>query len=583
MGKIVRLSTHLANMIAAGEVVEKPASVVKELVENSIDAHSTSITISLIDSGIKEINVIDNGIGMSSEDALEAFGRHSTSKIKSEYDLARISSLGFRGEAIPSIASVSNIRILTNDGSGGFEVVYKAGNYISSSNKACSIGTNIMVKDLFFNTPARLKYLKNLSSELAAIVFLVGRFALSHPNIAFTLTNNKKEIIKTSGNNDIVRLFGELYGLEVAKNLIFNEFNGFGYKFKIVLVKPQVTRTTRNEMTIITNGRFVKSNLLTNAIIEGYHTYLPVGRYPIACMYLDIDPLLIDVNVHPSKQIIKISNEEEITQILSKLVVETLNGVNNIPKALVIEEQVKPQEYKKETIFGIVQENISYEPKKEVSPEKLFQEENVEYVMSKPVEVKKDHFPYMEYIGQAHGTYLLFQNEEGLLLVDQHAAAERIRYEYYYDLLQKQDVVRKSLLIPYNLEFTKEEMLYIEDNTDKFLEIGFMLEQSGINSYFLREVPSWADFDDLEDIVRKIINMMIINKNISVMNFRDGIAKQISCKSSIKANKALSKTEIDELISKLSLCKNPYNCPHGRPVLVKITSYDLEKMFKRVM
>lgn len=592
-------------MIAAGEVVERPSSVVKELVENAIDADAKIISIHLIDSGIKEITVIDNGCGMSNQDALMAFSRHATSKIKNEYDLNRIHTLGFRGEAMPSIASVSNMKVLTNDGTdGGFEVCYKAGTYLSSQPKACNLGTTVTVSNLFFNTPARLKYLKSLSSELASTVYLIGRIALSKPHISFLLTNNKKEIIKTSGNNDIIRLFGELYGLEVAKNILLKEYNGFGYKFKMVLVKPQISRTTKNEITIITNGRFVKSAVINNAIIEGYNTYIPIGRYPIACLYLEIDPLLIDVNVHPSKQQIKISNEIELSEIIAKVVKEALEETNNIYEAKLEEINAeKPKAYAKENIFEAnsyqskplanpaIQEvdnkaieptpalfNESYDKKAETIPVA-----NEDKIIEKKEEIVSPKISYMQYIGQFHGTYLLFQNDEGLHMVDQHAAAERIRYEYFYELLGNPEKIRKALLIPYNIEFSPQDMLYIEENNSEFLDIGFLLEQSSSNSYFIREVPAWMHEDDMEDIVRKILQLMIDNKEVSVSKFRDSIAKSISCKSSIKANKALSNTEIDDLMRQLRLCKNPYNCPHGRPTIVKISSYEIEKLFKRVM
>lgn len=604
MGKIIRLNTHLANMIAAGEVVEKPSSVVKELVENAIDAGANIIHISLLESGIQEIMVTDNGCGMSQEDAEVAFFRHATSKIRNEYDLFRIATLGFRGEALPSIAAVSKVSLVTNDGSGGFEVLYKSGIKEKSGPKAANLGTTVIVKDLFFNTPARLKYLKSPASELGSIVFLIGKLAIAHPNISFSLSNNRKEIIKTSGKNDFIRLFGELYGLDVAKNLLFKEYEGYGYKMKIILVKPIITRSNKQEITLITNGRYVKNNAIANSIIEGYYTYIPASRYPIATIFLEIDPLLIDVNVHPAKTEIKISNEDEIKEIVTKLVRETLESVQIIPsdkkldvrtETSYVKENIfssiyaKPKETEKPVIENIEvlekrpETSITYDIKEDIQESKLSQLSDVEGKYNQAIEENNLLFPDFEYVGQVHGMYLIFQNSEGMYLMDQHAAAERIRYEYYHELLAHPLAGSKPLLIPYDISFTKEELIYVEENLHEFEKIGFKLEAFNDNSYFIREIPLWVDFDQCEDIVLKMIQMIIANKVISVSYFRDYLAKQISCKSSIKANKALDKMEIDDLVSQLKKCKNPYNCPHGRPTMVKMSTLDLQKMFMRVM
>ncbi len=595
MGNIVQLNEHLANMIAAGEVVEKTSSVVKELVENSIDAQSKKITINLIDSGIKLINVVDDGVGMSSEDANMAFMRHATSKIKTEFDLFRINTLGFRGEAIPSIASVSKMTLQTNNGKEGCKIVYKAGNKVESGQAACNKGTNISVEDLFFNTPARLKYLKSLPAELSSITYLVQKFALSRPDINFTLTNNQKSIIQVSGNNDITRLFGEIYGLEVAKNIMIKDYEGAGYKLKIVAVKPTISRSNKNEVTVITNNRYVKNVHLTQALIDAYQTYLPIGRYPIACIYLDIDPLLIDVNVHPSKTVIKISNEEELRDIIIPIVRSMLESTTIIPE--IKYEEIKPTAYVKENIFDVIrEEEVEYKPNSE--PNKAVETKKIEeFIQVKPIEKvttilqkevneeieEAERIPYLEYVGQIHGTYLIFQNADGMYLVDQHAAAERINYEKYYEILKNPDKISIPLLLPYNIEFSKDEMLFIEEHIDEFYELGFGLEESGSNSYFVREIPSWVDFDNIEDFIRNLIVNFVKEKSINIIKNRDRIAKQIACKSSIKANHYLGQEEIELLMINLNKCKNPFTCPHGRPSIVKLSTLDLEKMFKRVM
>ena len=331
MGKIVQLDSHLANMIAAGEVVEKPASVVKELVENSIDAHATSITINLLESGTKLIEVIDNGDGMSSEDAKLCFQRHATSKIKNEYDLFRIATLGFRGEAIPSIASVSKFSLFTSNGIESTNVNYNAGKLISVEPCAMNKGTKIDVENLFFNVPARLKYLRSLKTELNSISYLISKFILANPSLSFKLTNDGKVIYKTTGSNDLIEVFGELYGLNVARNLLTDSWESEGYKIEATIGKNMISRSNNMEISTIINGRFVRSNVISEAVTEAYKTLIPEGRYPIALISIDIDPLLIDVNVHPSKMTIKIANEREIGSIITQRLRRLLESNNLIP------------------------------------------------------------------------------------------------------------------------------------------------------------------------------------------------------------------------------------------------------------
>lgn len=594
MGRIVQLDSHLSNMIAAGEVVERPSSVVKELVENSIDAGSTHITVSVIDGGTKEIQVVDDGCGMSKEDALLAFGRHATSKIKTERDLFRIQTLGFRGEAIPSIASVSNLTLLTSEGEGGYEVIYSAGKKISDSPRAASKGTVITVKNLFYNTPARLKYLKSIKSELASISNLMTKFALSRPDISFTLKSDGMSVLQTSGMNDLVRLFGELYGYNIAKNLMISEFKSIGYNVKIAMVKSMINRSNKNELTLICNKRYVKSYKINDSICEAYHTYIPHTRYPIAAIYLTLDPILVDVNVHPSKAIIKISNEDEISETIKRMAQENLMKANMIPT---IDPTVPVREnktYQQSFVSEEFKPNTLKEPEI-VLFDSIKNEDEVKYVEPKPLEhikdddiyispnmVKTERLPYLEYVGQVHGTYLIFQNTEGMYLVDQHAAAERINYEKYYNLLSHPDFVRTPLLIPYTLELNPSEMVFVEENISKLNEIGIVLNQISKNSYAVREVPYWMELDRIDDVIHDMIDSFYENKEISIIKNRDRISKQIACKSSIKANHSLTEEESLKLVEQLNECNNPYTCPHGRPTIIKLTKHDLEKLFLRV-
>lgn len=609
MGNIAKMSTHLANMIAAGEVVEKPSSVVKELVENSIDAKATTIRVFLKEGGLKEIKVVDDGIGMDSSDVLLSFQPHATSKIKNEYDLSRILSLGFRGEAIASIAAVSKMQIISSlDGISGYQASYQAG-VIKSSGEFCSNkGTTVIVENLFFNTPARLKYLKPAKNEFASISYLMDKIALAHPEIRFMLINDDKTYLSTTASNNSISLMGEIYGLEVAKSLIEKELIIDGVKAKLILVKPEIYRANKLEITLLVNGRYVKNHNITNAIIDGFRTYLPIGKYPIAVLYLEIDPLLIDVNVHPSKTEIKISNEEEIISKLIDVISTSLESTILIPtrNAYTIDNN---KGYKKENIFElprvevkeeiinnsyILNENINQYNKYNISDEieilKENNEEKIEKNNNEIIEEKSEEpiinnqtkIPYFEYIGQAFGTYLLFQNDEGLYLMDQHAAAERINYEKNYEILGKPNQPTIEPLIPIMLSLTKSESLFISEHLNEFEKIGFKLEEISPTDYIIRQIPLWANLDNAKDIIYKTFSLLIENKKVDIITFRDNIAKQISCKGSIKANHYLSKIEIDTLVENLKKCRNPYTCPHGRPTIIKFSCSDLEKMFERI-
>ena len=599
MGNIVKMSAHLANMIAAGEVVERPTSVVKELVENAIDAKATSVKIILKNGGIDEIKIIDDGIGMDSDDVLMSFVPHATSKIKTEYDLFRINTLGFRGEAIASIAAVSNMQIVSStNGTDGYQVTYRFGSLESSGVTHSNKGTTVIVSNLFYNTPARLKYLKPAKTELASISYLLDRIALSHPEVRISLSNDGKELLNTSASTSSSRLMGEVYGVEVAKNLLESSYFDDGYSAKVVLAKPNIYRSNKLEITLICNSRFVKNYDITTTVIESFQTYLPIGKYPIAVIYLDVDPLLIDVNVHPSKTEIKISNIEAICQRLKEEIKKLLKSTELIYERQI--ETVVPQKekYQKGSIFDYVQTNKFNEPvtkyNEEINNEFILNtkdtfisEEVKEEVVETKIEIVEEktevnRLPYMEYVGTIFGTYLIFQNDNGMYLMDQHAAAERINYEKYYRILGDEDQPTTELLIPIALEFTKSETLYILNNIDKFEKIGFVLDQAGENDFILRSVPLWAKFDDIQSIIYDILSQMINNREVSVIKFRDYIAKQISCKSSIKANHKINRLEIDTLIKNLNKCDNPYTCPHGRPTIITLTLSDIERMFERI-
>lgn len=603
MSKIAQLSEHVANMIAAGEVVEGPLSVVKELVENSIDAGANTISIHLVESGIQKIEIVDDGCGMDEEDAIMAFNRHATSKIKSAYDLASINTLGFRGEALPSIASVSLLELITkeHDAPEGIKVTFKAGKMISKETFATNNGTKIVVSNLFYNTPARLKYLKSPNQILASICELIDKLALANRKIKFTLTNNGQTLLKTNGVDDVRNLFGMVYGVNVAKNLITNTGEYDGMSVKATYTNPTITRSRKNDITLVVNNRYVKSVIVTNAVCDAFKDYVAPLRYPICLIELDIDSLLIDVNVHPQKMELKFSMEKEVYELVKNVVLEGLKKVSIIPTL----EPIKPKEKAEPIDFSsylnldieeseksVLKEVINpqvYKPTineekitdvKEIVDEK---KEKLEEISYQKEEIKEYKLPYFEYIGQFSGTYLLFQNEEGLFLIDQHAAQERINYEYYYNVMSNPNKESIPLLVPIDIELKKEEFLTLKNNIYQLENVGFVLEESGYNSFFIREIPTWIKLENTDTVIEKIIYYLLERNVFDIALLRDSLAKQIACKASIKANHYVSKEEVNKLIEDLNKCKNPFNCPHGRPVFVKFTHYEIEKLFKRVV
>ena len=601
MPKIIKMSPKLANLIAAGEVVERPSSVVKELIENSIDANALLIKLFLKNGGIDEIKIIDDGEGMDNEDVENAFLPHATSKIKNEYDLARIKTLGFRGEAIASIAEVSEMSITSStNGNIGYMCRYKYGvrqeGKITNHNK----GTTIIVSKLFYNTPARLKYLKPAKTELSSIMFFIDRIAMAHPEIKFNIYSDDKIIFQTTGQSNDKSIMAELYGVEVAKKLLTKEYSDKTYSVKLLFAKPEIYRSNKLEITMVCNGRYVKNYNITKAVVDGFQTYVPINKYPLGIIYFNIDPTLVDVNVHPTKTEIKIANEDIICARLTSEIKSMLEEYIHIPKRELIEKKG----YEKTTIF----DNI-FEESTEYVNDLTEKEDKINDIISvaekknnivndtinnieerKTIDIIKDNteiiidkkIPYMEYVASIFGTYLIFQNDEGMYLVDQHAAAERINYEYYYEILSNPNQPKTDMLIPDILTFSKAEVLFILDHLDDFNNIGFTLEQVGPMDFAVRTIPLWIKDSNSNDCIFDILSMMIKNQKVEIMHFRDYITKQISCKSSIKANHRISNEEVKVLMERLNKCKNPYTCPHGRPTIIKLSISDIEKMFERI-
>ena len=576
MAIIKQMDEILANKIAAGEVVERCASVVKELVENAIDAKSTEIIVEVKEAGTSEIKVTDNGIGMDKDDLKLSYLRHATSKIKNQYDLFRISTLGFRGEALPSIASVSDMTIKSNDGSMGYYIHLRASKLMDEGIVSLNQGTEVTVSNLFFNTPARLKYLKNENVELANVCEVVDKLAISNPTVRFKLINNNKVLLQTNGNNDMKSIIGNIYGLDSIKKMMIVDNESNGIKIKCFLSHPLVNKSRKNAITLVINGREVKNFSIMNSIIEGYDTYIPVGRYPLAVVFIKIDPMLVDVNVHPTKKEVRLSSESIIKELITSTIKNALNETMSIP-------EIDIKQNKKDNNMFTPSRNTDSEKVKKYD-EKIIEKleyEKQSFLNEDTIKLDKK-LPYLEYIGQYAGTYLIFQNETGLFLMDQHAAAERIRYEKYLEALINPTSISQELIVPTIIEVSKEEKIFIDKNIEEFNKLGITLEDAGLNSFYLRSVPVWIIGDAIsstEEMIKYIVEKGIID----LKSIRDELAKRIACKGAIKANRNMEKEEINSLVKQLSECNNPFTCPHGRPTIINITQNEIEKLFLRIM
>ncbi|MDT2757208.1 DNA mismatch repair endonuclease MutL [Enterococcus asini] len=681
MGKIQELSERLANQIAAGEVVERPASVVKELVENAIDAGASQIDVLVEEAGLKKIQVIDNGEGIADNDVENAFKRHATSKIHSRDDLFRIRTLGFRGEALPSIASVSHVTLETAvAGKEQGSLLKLVGGKVETHEAApLRQGTKITVENLFFNTPARLKYVKTLQTELANIGDIVNRLALSHPKIAFRLVHEGHKMLTTAGNGDLKQTIAGIFGVATAKKMLPIEIQDLDFQIKGFVSLPEVTRASRNYLSTIINGRYIKNFALNKAIVAGYGSKLMIGRFPIAVVEITMDPLLVDVNVHPTKQEVRLSKEKELTALLAEAIKEVLQEENLIPNAadnLNFKKRLPrqtPEEKPEQLQIDLTQPssekpkgNLAYDSgtgnfyvresfpqsvdssvdklgeklvdhpekdsQKEAFSEKLstpeaypqleqderpfvkdtisetpesFPQEDcsseetsrnhpdfhlgdkasakmLDQALAATAEVPTQRFPDLEYFGQMHGTYLFAQSQEGLYIVDQHAAQERIKYEYFREKIGEVSNDLQELLVPIVLEYPNSDALKLKEQQDTLAKVGIHLEEFGHNSFIVRSHPTWYPPGEEESIIREMLEMLLTTGTVSVKKFREATAIMMSCKRSIKANHHLNEMQARVLLKDLAQCENPFNCPHGRPVLIHFTNSDMEKMFKRI-
>lgn len=586
MALIKVMDELLANKIAAGEVVEKCASVVKELVENSIDACSTDIRIDLVDSGTKEIKVCDNGIGMEREDAILCFQRHATSKIRDENDLFHIETLGFRGEALASISSVSNIILKTCKNEIGTTVVINGGKIVSVSNSDSRCGTSIFVMDLFYNTPARLKHLKSLYTELANITDYINKLALSRPDIRFTLTNNGNKIISTDGSNNLLKTINSIYGINVCKKMLEVNISNEDYEISGYISLPEIHKSNRNGMVILVNGRIVRNVDINRVINDSYHSYKPDNRYPIVVLSITVDPSLVDVNIHPTKMDIKFSKMDELCNLISKMIKDKISNRNLIPKVETPKKVNTNINYQE--MLNLSRSNVPSQDEEIVVNDFFVTENKVQYNLDDELndvellQEEKKELPELYPIGLVHGTYIICQNENGMYLIDQHAAKERVNYEIYREKLGNPSNDFVNLLFPITIELSSDEFIILKENFDVLRNIKIDIDEFGINSVIIKSHPVWLPKGYEEEALRKIIEVVLNKqKDFSIYKFNESIAIMLSCKMSIKANTNITIKEMENLIDDLRQCENPFNCPHGRPTIIFYSLSELEKQFKR--
>lgn len=622
MGVIQILNDQLTNQIAAGEVVERPASVVKELVENAIDADATRIVIRTKEGGISFIQVSDNGVGMDADDAVLAFSRHATSKLKKERDLFSIRTLGFRGEALPSIASIARVTLSTACSSEqpGVRVKVEGGEQQQVESFSRSRGTDVMVEDLFYNTPARLKYLKTVNTEIGHIADIVGRMAMAHPGISFVLTHQNRELLRTPGDGKLKHVLHAVYGTRVAHSLLSVSNENLDFRVYGYITRPEVTRASRSYMTFILNGRYIRSVPLTQSVLSAYDTLLPSKRYPIVTLAIEMDPKLVDVNVHPTKLEVRFSKERELCQLIERTIQEVFRHRSLVPsvdhqaiqKRRTVQESFFSTSYQRSSQPDVVKEAaapsidtiVTVETKDEKKQTEKNEQLAVEQVLpkkkadedyrkkasfshrkdpplSKPEQSKA--WPNLTPLAQIHGTYIVAQAEDGFYLIDQHAAHERIYYETFYRRLGEEQHGQQLLIVPITVECTAAEAKVFQQYIDNLNRWGLEIEPFGGSTFLVRSYPNWFPEEDARNLIDEVLEWIKSEGEVDTARLRDATAKMIACKAAIKANRHLRQDEMESLVVQLAQCENPYTCPHGRPIAIHFSTYELEKMFKRVM
>ncbi|MCG8933970.1 DNA mismatch repair endonuclease MutL, partial [Staphylococcus epidermidis] len=636
MGKIKELETSLANKIAAGEVVERPSSVVKELLENAIDAQATEINIEVEQSGVSSIRVVDNGTGIAQEDLGLVFHRHATSKIVADDDLFHIRTLGFRGEALASISSVAKVTLKTcTDNENGHEIYAEDGKIIHQKPAKAKKGTDIQVDSLFYNTPARLKYIKSLYTELGKITDIVNRMAMSHPEIRISLVSDGKKLLSTNGSGRTNEVMAEIYGMKVAKDLVHISGDTSDYHLEGFVAKPEHSRSNKHYISIFINSRYIKNFVLNKAILEGYHTLLTIGRFPICYINIQMDPILVDVNVHPTKLEVRLSKEDQLYDLIVTKIREAFkdkilipqNDLNHAPKknkVLETFEQQKINFEKQQSQIGETsapyvhdqkdknhdveshknnldstsstnnestevsnelhnyiddsylqsQKEVLFDMEQNTSNEYEISNQQSNDIKGTVSQTPHRRVPYMEIVGQVHGTYIIAQNENGMFMIDQHAAQERIKYEYFREKIGEVTNEVQNLLIPLTFHFSKDEQMIIDQYKDELDKVGVHLEHFGGHDYIVNSYPVWFPKEEAEEIIKDMIELVLKHKSVDVKKIREDAAIMMSCKKSIKANHYLKNNEMADLIDQLREAEDPFTCPHGRPIIINFSNYE---------
>lgn len=616
--EIRELPKLVADKIAAGEVVDRPISIVKELVENAIDADATSIIVEIKNGGKTYIRVTDNGSGIPKEQVELAFKRHATSKIQVSEDLDHITSLGFRGEALSSIAAVSRVELITKENfidgesslKSGISIKIEGGEVVEKNEIGCQEGTTIIVSDLFYNTPARFKFMKPDNTESSLIIDFISKMALAYPNLKIRLINNNNILFSTNGKGDILSNIFTIYSKEMSNQLIHFIKSDMDMQLEAFISSPQNTNATRKKQIFFVNGRYINSKLLETAIKEGYQEKLFDGRFPTVFLFLHINPELLDVNIHPNKKEVRFEDESKVKYFVSHGILENLNTKLAIPEikkenifalkatqsgdtkqakdlnfnVTTIQVDIKSlQKIEEEAVILPLKTQIT--KAKVMESESLVKEATATYIPTNmPVApIKKEPFQIEEIqtSGSIFGTYILGTDADCLYLIDQHAAHERIFYEELLESYQNQEKLQQQILIPLILNVT----FSVKNDTLQWLDflssIGFHLEEFGEKTYRVTAIPMFMELQEGEHFLKDFLESISENTDFKDMKKIEKIISK-SCKSAVKAHDLLDEQEIKKLMLDLAKCKNPYSCPHGRPIFVKMTQYEIEKMFKRV-
>ncbi|MCT7691770.1 MAG: DNA mismatch repair endonuclease MutL [Lactobacillus iners] len=625
MTKIHKLSSELTNQIAAGEVIERPASVIKELCENALDAGSTRIKIDFIDAGLKQIMVQDNGSGIAADEIDLAFMRHATSKINTNHDLFNIATLGFRGEALASIAAVAKVDIVTSTGGvNGIHAIFEDGNKVKQEAIASPQGTKIVVKDLFYNTPARLKYLKSERTEIMKIVDIVNRLALGYPQVSFELTNQQKQLLKTTGHDDLRQTAANIYGIKVAEKMLAIYAQSPDFKIAGLISRADETRSTRNFITLLLNTRYVKNYRLVQAIVDGYGTRLLKGRYPFAIVKIDLDPLLVDVNVHPTKQEVRLSKESELARLIVRTIDQVLGATEheiasldnateskqtkldqlefNLNEAVVDTSRI-PVEFSMpndltDDSSKIKEDDTTFVSLKHPRQDEHYLvtttwDENVQAqtalspfsasqlsseVTTSSEQILVNRLPQLQCLGQMH-EYLLATADNDLYIVDQVAADNRLAFDKLLLQMQAENNYEQTLLDNIILDFSMIDFLKVQDKLADFKKLGLNLEEFGGRSFVLQEYPLWLENCDQIQI-KAVIDLILAYINAPLDKIRIELAKKIVATKHIR-RKSLNSLEMVEMLTSLSNSSNPYHDPFGKIIIAKISENDLRKLFQK--